>query len=126
MKNILKLLKKINEIHKNFIKKFVIFSLLMGILPLFSIIAPKLIIDEIYGQKRLKIIFIIAFLVLIFDLIRGLVNLSLIHIFCKSFYSTDSNYSCKNCYNNSYYNWIKINNILKSICYWICLHKGYT
>ena len=74
MKNILKLLKKINEIHKNFIKKFVIFSLLMGILPLFSIIAPKLIIDEIYGQKRLKIIFIIAFLVLIFDLIRGLVN----------------------------------------------------
>lgn len=74
MKNILKLLKKINEIHKNFIKKFVIFSLLMGILPLFSIIAPKLIIDEIYGQKRLKIIFIIAFLVLIFDLIRGLIN----------------------------------------------------
>lgn len=74
MKNILKLLKKINEIHENFIKKFVIFSLLMGILPLFSIIAPKLIIDEIYGQKRLKIIFIIAFLVLIFDLIRGLVN----------------------------------------------------
>lgn len=74
MKNILKLLKRINEIHKNFIKKFVIFSLIMGILPLFSIIAPKLIIDEIYGQKRLKIIFIIAFLVLIFDLIRGLVN----------------------------------------------------
>ena len=74
MKNILKLLKKINEVHKNFIKKFVIFSLLMGILPLFSIIAPKLIIDEIYGQKRLKIIFIIAFLVLIFDLIRGLIN----------------------------------------------------
>ena len=74
MKNILKLLKRINEIHKNFIKKFVVFSLIMGILPLFSIIAPKLIIDEIYGQKRLKIIFIIAFLVLIFDLIRGLVN----------------------------------------------------
>ena len=69
MRNILKLLKKINEIHKNFIKKFVVFSLIMGILPLFSIIAPKLIIDEIYGQKRLKIIFIIAFLVLIFDLI---------------------------------------------------------
>lgn len=71
MKNILKLFKKIDEIQKNFIKKFVIFSLLMGILPVFSIIAPKLIIDEIYGQKRLKIIFTIAFLVLIFDLIRG-------------------------------------------------------
>ena len=95
MKNILKLLKKINEIHKNFIKKFVIFSLLMGILPLFSIIAPKLIIDEIYGQKRLKIIFIIAFLVLIFDLIRGLVNKLNANLLTESFESFFDVYTFK-------------------------------
>ena len=95
MKNILKLLKRINEIHKNFIKKFVIFSLLMGILPLFSIIAPKLIIDEIYGQKRLKIIFIIAFLVLIFDLIRGLVNKLNANLLTESFESFFDVYTFK-------------------------------
>lgn len=95
MKNILKLLKRINEIHKNFIKKFVIFSLLMGILPLFYIIAPKLIIDEIYGQKRLKIIFIIAFLVLIFDLIRGLVNKLNANLLTESFESFFDVYTFK-------------------------------
>ena len=54
MKNIIKLFKEIDKIHKAFTLRVIITNLVLGFLPLINIFAPKLIIDELMGAKRIS------------------------------------------------------------------------
>ena len=54
MKNIRKLFKEIDKIHKAFTLRVIITNLVLGFLPLINIFAPKLIIDELMGAKRIS------------------------------------------------------------------------
>lgn len=54
MKNIRKLFKEIDKIHNGFTLKVIITNLVLGLLPLINIFAPKLIIDELMGAKRIS------------------------------------------------------------------------
>ncbi|EEI83398.1 ABC transporter ATP-binding protein [Anaerococcus tetradius] len=54
MKNIIKLFKEIDKIHKAFTLRVIITNLVLGLLPLINIFAPKLIIDELMGAKRIS------------------------------------------------------------------------
>lgn len=54
MKNIRKLFKEIDKIHKAFTLRVIITNLVLGLLPLINIFAPKLIIDELMGAKRIS------------------------------------------------------------------------
>lgn len=81
MRNYIRLFKIIESKHKGFIKKVIFISLLLGLLPLFNIIAPKLIIDEYNGLRRFEIMF--GFV--LFALILNLAN-ELISAYSRSFY----------------------------------------
>ena len=61
MRNYIRLFKIIESKHKGFIKKVIFISLLLGLLPLFNIIAPKLIIDEYNGLRRFEVMFALLF-----------------------------------------------------------------
>lgn len=54
MKNIRKLFKLIDTYRPGFTLKVIITNLVLGFLPLINIFAPKLIIDELMGQKRIS------------------------------------------------------------------------
>lgn len=54
MKNIRRLFKEIDKIHKAFTLRVIITNLVLGLLPLINIFAPKLIIDELMGAKRIS------------------------------------------------------------------------
>ena len=73
MKNIIKLFKEINKYNKGFILKVILTSLILGILPLFNIFAPKLIIDELMGDRRLSFVLFVGFLVLILDFAKNII-----------------------------------------------------
>ena len=73
MKNIIKLFKEINKYNKGFILKVILTSLILGILPLFNIFAPKLIIDELMGDRRLSFVLFVGFLVLILDFVKNII-----------------------------------------------------
>lgn len=65
MGNFIRLFKLVDQYHKGFVRKSIIFSILTGILPIFNVIAPKLIIEEFQSQGRFEIMFFIALLALV-------------------------------------------------------------
>lgn len=74
MRNYIRLFKIIEKYHKGFIAKAILFSLLMGLLPLFNISAPKLIIDEYNGLRRLDLMFVYTALALILNFAHQLIS----------------------------------------------------
>lgn len=75
MRNYIRLFKIIEKYHKGFIAKAILFSLLMGLLPLFNISAPKLIIDEYNGLRRFDLMFVYTALALILNFAHQLISL---------------------------------------------------
>lgn len=71
MKNLFKILKLMNEQNKGFLLKAISFSLILGILPLYNIIAPKLVIDEFNGARRFSIMLLIVLGVLLINFISS-------------------------------------------------------
>lgn len=65
MKNIRKLFKLIDTYRPGFTLRVIITNLILGLLPLINIFAPKLIIDELMGQKRISYCLTLGALVLI-------------------------------------------------------------
>lgn len=74
MKNLFKILKLMNEKNKGFLLKAISFSLILGILPLYNIIAPKLVIDEFNGARRFSIMLLIVLGVLVINFISSEIN----------------------------------------------------
>lgn len=74
MKNLFKILKLMNEQNKGFLLKAISFSLILGILPLYNIIAPKLVIDEFNGARRFSIMLLIVLGVLLINFISSEIN----------------------------------------------------
>lgn len=74
MKNLFKILKLMNEKNKGFLLKTILFSLILGILPLYNIIAPKLVIDEFNGARRFSIMLLIVLGVLLINFISSEIN----------------------------------------------------
>ena len=70
MKNIQKLFKEIDKVHPGFSFRVIITNLILGFLPLINIFAPKLIIDELMGQKRFSYCLSLGALVLILSFIK--------------------------------------------------------
>lgn len=70
MKNIRKLFKEIDKVHQGFSFKVIITNLILGFLPLINIFAPKLIIDELMGQRRISYCLGLGALVLILGFIK--------------------------------------------------------
>ena len=70
MKNIRKLFKEIDKVHPGFSFKVIITNLILGFLPLINIFAPKLIIDELMGQRRISYCLGLGALVLILGFIK--------------------------------------------------------
>ena len=70
MKNIRKLFKLIDTYHPGFTLRIIITNLVLGLLPLINIFAPKLIIDELMGQKRFSYCLGLGALVLILGFIK--------------------------------------------------------
>ncbi|WP_105300774.1 ABC transporter ATP-binding protein [Anaerococcus marasmi] len=70
MKNIRKLFKEIDKVHPAFTLRVIITNLILGLLPLINIFAPKLIIDELMGQKRISYCLGLGALVLILGFIK--------------------------------------------------------
>ena len=70
MKNIRKLFKLIDTYHPGFTLRIIITNLVLGLLPLINIFAPKLIIDELMGQKRISYCLGLGALVLILGFIK--------------------------------------------------------
>lgn len=64
MSNFLRLFRLIDQYHKGFVRKSIIFSILTGLLPIFNVIAPKLVIEEYQGQGRFEIMFFIVLIAL--------------------------------------------------------------
>lgn len=81
MRNYLRLFKIIESKHNGFIKKVIFISVLLGLLPLFNIIAPKLIIDEYNGLRRFEVMFGFVLLALILNLANELIS-----TYSRSFY----------------------------------------
>ena len=74
MKNLFKILKLMNEKNKGFLLKAIAFSLILGILPLYNIIAPKLVIDEFNGARRFSIMLLVVLGVLLINFISSEIN----------------------------------------------------
>lgn len=74
MKNLFKILKLMNEKNKGFLLRAISFSLILGILPLYNIIAPKLVIDEFNGDRRFSIMLLIVLGVLLINFISSEIN----------------------------------------------------
>ena len=74
MRNYIRLFKIIEDKHPGFIRKVIFISLLLGLLPLFNIIASKLIIDEYNGLRRFEIMFGFVLLALILNLANELIS----------------------------------------------------
>lgn len=77
MKNIIELLKVIEKYYKNFTIKIMGLNIIMGLIPLINIFAPKLIIDELMGEARLSYLFIIGGSVLLLGFIREITSRAL-------------------------------------------------
>ena len=70
MKNIRKLFKLIYTYRPGFTLKVIITNLVLGFLPLINIFAPKLIIDELMGQKRISFCLGLGLLVIVLGFIK--------------------------------------------------------
>lgn len=77
MKNIRKLFKEIDKVYPGFTFKIMIANLILGLLPLINIFAPKLIIDELMGARRISYCLGLGSLVLILGFIRQIGSRSL-------------------------------------------------
>lgn len=73
MRNYIRLFKLIDDKHNGFIRKVIFISVLLGLLPLFNIIAPKLIIDEYNGLRRFEVMFAFVVLALILNIANELI-----------------------------------------------------
>ena len=74
MKNIRKLFKLIDTYRPGFTLRVIITNLVLGLLPLINIFAPKLIIDELMGQKRIAYCLGLGALVLVLGFIKEITN----------------------------------------------------
>lgn len=74
MSNYIRLMKLIDSKEKGFIKKSIAYSIILGILPLFRMVAPKLIIDEFNGARNLNVMLAIAIGALILSFINDIVR----------------------------------------------------
>ena len=74
MKNIRKLFKLIDTYRPGFTLRIIITNLILGFLPLVNIFAPKLIIDELMGDKRISYCLGLGALVLILGFIKQVTN----------------------------------------------------
>ncbi len=70
MKNIIKLLNLIEKYYKGFTVKIMGLNIIMGLIPLINIFAPKLIIDELMGEARLSYLLMVGGSVLLLGFIR--------------------------------------------------------
>lgn len=70
MKNIRKLFKLIDTYQPGFTLRVIITNLVLGFLPLINIFAPKLIIDELMGQKRISFCLGLGLLVIVLGFIK--------------------------------------------------------
>lgn len=70
MKNIRKLFKLIDTYQPGFTLRVIITNLVLGFLPLINIFAPKLIIDELMGAKRISYCLGLGFLVIVLGFIK--------------------------------------------------------
>lgn len=70
MKNIIKLLNLIEKYYKGFTVKIMGLNIIMGLIPLINIFAPKLIIDELMGDARLSYLLMVGGGVLLLGFIR--------------------------------------------------------
>lgn len=70
MKNIRKLFRLIDTYHPGFTLRVIITNLVLGFLPLINIFAPKLIIDELMGAKRISYCLGLGILVLVLGFIK--------------------------------------------------------
>lgn len=70
MKNIIKLLNLIEKYYKGFTVKIMGLNIIMGLIPLINIFAPKLIIDELMGDARLSYLLMVGGGVLVLGFIR--------------------------------------------------------
>ena len=70
MKNIRKLFKLIDTYRPDFTLRVIITNLILGLLPLINIFAPKLIIDELMGQKRISFCLSLGLLVIVLGFIK--------------------------------------------------------
>lgn len=70
MKNIRKLFKLIDTYQPGFTLRVIITNLVLGFLPLINIFAPKLIIDELMGQKRISFCLSLGLLVIVLGFIK--------------------------------------------------------
>ncbi|MDY3005389.1 ABC transporter ATP-binding protein [Anaerococcus porci] len=74
MKNIIKLFKEIDKIYPHFSLRIMLLNIILGLIPLLYIIAPKLIIEELMGNKRLSYILFIGGLVLVSDFFKQIIS----------------------------------------------------
>lgn len=74
MHNYLKLIRLIDSKEKGFTRKTIVYSILLGLLPLFRLIAPKLIIDEFNGQRRVHIMLVLAIGALILNYLADILK----------------------------------------------------
>ena len=74
MHNYLKLIRLIDSKEKGFTRKTVFYSILLGLLPLFRLIAPKLIIDEFNGQRRVQVMLVLAIGALILNYLADILK----------------------------------------------------
>ncbi|KGF04298.1 ABC transporter ATP-binding protein [Anaerococcus lactolyticus] len=70
MKNIRKLFKLIDTYRPGFTLRVIVTNLILGFLPLINIFAPKLIIDELMGQKRISYCLGLGLLVIVLGFIK--------------------------------------------------------
>lgn len=74
MHNYIKLIKLVNSKEKGFTNKTIMYSILLGILPLLRLVAPKLIIDEFTGPSRLNVMFTIAIAALVLNFLSDMLK----------------------------------------------------
>lgn len=74
MRNYIRLIKLVNTKEKGFTRKTIIYSILLGLLPLLRLVAPKLIIDEFTGARRLNVMLTIAIGALVLNFLADMLK----------------------------------------------------
>lgn len=74
MHNYIRLIKLVNTKEKGFTRKTIIYSILLGLLPLLRLVAPKLIIDEFTGARRLNVMLTIAIGALVLNFLADMLK----------------------------------------------------
>lgn len=74
MRNIYRLFRRIDQDYKHFTLKVCLTSIVLGLLPIINIIAPKLIIDELSGDISLGILGLIVGVILLANTINSILK----------------------------------------------------